>query len=154
MQNKTWCPFSTIILIYSTKPPQLCNKLQPGSLRSMCCLLRLWHLSWRPSWWKRAQLIDFLFSPWDIVVKKYYKFWVGGRDPCRGSFVLEVFRKTTTQQQLLKKTWPSQWNAIFTSFYNHLLCCNVGRMLLHLSADRCGTTDWQERRRVSFRGTV
>ncbi|MEQ2184476.1 hypothetical protein GOODEAATRI_008349 [Goodea atripinnis] len=39
---------STNILIYLTKTPQLCYKLEPNTLRSIRFLLGLWYLSGRP----------------------------------------------------------------------------------------------------------
>lgn len=100
IRNKPWCLFRTNILICSTKTLQLCYKPESRFLRSIRFLLGLWHLSWRPWWWE-STVNRLSFFPELLLYKIIIDF---EKNPCRGSFVLEVYRKkqSTTAASCVK----------------------------------------------------
>lgn len=81
-------------LICSTKTPQLCYKLESSSLRSICFLLGLWYLSWRPWWWEST--VNRLSFYTELLLYKIIDSEKKKKKSLLGSFCGGVYRKNSS----------------------------------------------------------
>lgn len=113
-------------LICSTKTPQLCYKLESTSLRSLCFLLGLWHLSWRPWWWESTvnRLSFYTELLYEMIIDSEKEILAGG------AFVEGSIGKTAASSENMAFILKCNFTSPSTD-NNLLFCCNNGCLPLY-----------------------